>query len=142
MTPTEPPDAQTTGAAGGPEAPASGAAPQPSDAVKQCLACYDADEQPPQAVERAAVKQVLADLSRRAPGHSVEVRVPPHAAVQVVAGVRHRRGTPPALVQLKARTLLQLATGARTWADAVESGDIRASGERSDLSEYFPPPLA
>lgn len=133
MTPPEP-----TGSEAG--RPPSNDVDQRSDAVTQCLACYDVGERPPRAVEKSAVKEILADLSARAPGHSVEVRVPPHAAVQVVAGVRHRRGTPPALVQMKARTLVELATGIRTWADAVESGDIRASGERSDLRGLFPLP--
>ena len=83
------------------------------------------------------MKATLAELSARAPGHSVEVRVPPYAAVQVVARVRHRRGTPPALVQLDAATLLRLATGDLMWADAAADRSVRASGERSDLSNYF-----
>lgn len=107
-------------------------------AIAACLDHYGASEVPPKAVEKAAVKEILAQLSRIAPGHSVEVRVPPFAAVQVVAGVKHRRGTPPALVQLRARTLIELATGARSWTAGVADGDIRASGERSDLSSLFP----
>lgn len=106
--------------------------------LTECLGYYQAGAQPPRATEKAAVKAILAELSTRAPGHSVEVRVPPHAAVQVVAGVRHRRGTPPALVQLKAATLVRLAAGTQTWADATAAGELRASGERSDLSHLFP----
>jgi len=87
---------------------------------------------------RAAVKRTLADLVSIAPGHSVEVRVPPHAAVQAIPGVRHRRGTPPAVVELDARTWLDLVTGAVSWADAMQSGRISASGERSDLSPFLP----
>jgi putative sterol carrier protein len=64
--------------------------------------------------------------------------VPPYAAVQAVEGVKHRRGTPAAVVECDGRTWLQLATGALTWADAVASGRLRASGERSDLSAYLP----
>lgn len=107
-------------------------------AVATCRDAYLAEEIPDRATEKAAVKAILADLAARAPGHSVEVRVPPYAAVQVVAGVRHRRGTPPALVQLDARTIVGLATGHLTWADAEEAGRLRASGERSDLSDLFP----
>lgn len=106
--------------------------------VAACRAHYARGEKPDRATEKAAVKATLAELSARAPGHSVEVRVPPYAAVQVVAGVRHRRGTPPALVQLDAATLLRLATGDLMWADAAADGSVRASGERSDLSGYFP----
>ena len=51
-------------------------------------------------------------LEERAPGHSVEVRVPPYAAVQVIPGVRHTRGTPPAVVETDAETWIALATGA------------------------------
>ncbi len=108
------------------------------DAVAACHAYYNSGEAPPRKVEKAAVKAVLAELGRIAPGRSVEVRVPPYAAVQVVPGVRHRRGTPPALVQLGARTLVELAVGTTSWSDAVSSAAVRASGERSDLGEFFP----
>jgi hypothetical protein len=83
-------------------------------------------------------KHFLAVLATRAPGRSVEVRVPPYAAVQVVEGVRHTRGTPPAVVETDADTWIALATGDLTWRDAESSGRIRASGERADLSPYLP----
>lgn len=87
---------------------------------------------------RLLVKHYLALLEDRAPGRSVEVRVPPYAAVQVVAGVRHTRGTPPAVVETDGETWLALATGAVGWADAVAAGTVRASGERTDLAPYLP----
>jgi hypothetical protein len=83
-------------------------------------------------------KHFLAVLEERAPGRSVEVRVPPYAAVQVIAGVRHTRGTPPAVIETDAETWIALATGDLTWPDALESGRARASGERTDLSPYLP----
>jgi len=88
--------------------------------------------------DRLLVKHFLAVLAERAPGRSVEVRVPPYAAAQVVAGVRHTRGTPPAVVETDAATWVDLATGALRWADAVADGRVRASGERTDLSAYLP----
>jgi len=88
--------------------------------------------------ERAAVRHFLAVLASRHPGKSVEVRVPPYAAVQCVAGARHTRGTPPAVVETDATTWLALARGRMTFADAVSTGTVRASGERSDLSEQLP----
>lgn len=106
--------------------------------VLTCLAAYDTDTPADRTTERAAVKAALASLVATAPGRSVEVRVPPYAAVQAVPGVVHRRGTPPALVQLPARALLRLAVGSLTWAEALASGDVHASGERSDLSGYLP----
>jgi hypothetical protein len=87
---------------------------------------------------RLLVKHFLAVLAERAPGASVEVRVPPYAAVQAVAGVRHTRGNPPAVVELDAETWIALATGALDWADAEGHGRVRASGERADLSPLLP----
>lgn len=87
---------------------------------------------------KAATKHLLALLEQRAPGRSVEVRVPPFAAVQCVSGARHTRGTPPAVVETDAPTWIALATGELAWADAVQAGRVHASGERSDLSEWLP----
>ena len=87
---------------------------------------------------RLLVKHFMAVLGTRAPGKSVEVRVPPYAAVQAVEGVRHTRGTPPAVVETDADTWLALAVGALTFADAERAGKLRASGERADLTAYLP----
>ena len=64
--------------------------------------------------------------------------MPPYAAAQVVPGVRHTRGTPPAVVELDGATWVALATGRVSWADAMAEGKVRASGERADLSPYLP----
>ena len=68
----------------------------------------------------AAAHQALPGRCSRParPASSVEVRVPPYAAVQVVPGVRHTRGTPPAVVEMDAATWIALATGDLAWADA------------------------
>jgi len=87
---------------------------------------------------RLLVKHYLAVLETRAPGHSVEVRVPPYAAVQAIPGVRHTRGTPPAVVETDAETWIGLATSELTWAEATGAGRVRASGERADLTAYLP----
>lgn len=87
---------------------------------------------------RLLTKHFLAVLAERAPGRSVEVRVPPYAAVQAVPGVRHTRGTPPAVVETDPETWVALATGELGWAEAVADGRIRASGERADLSPHLP----
>jgi hypothetical protein len=87
---------------------------------------------------RLLTKHFLAVLEQRAPGRSVEVRVPPYAAVQVIAGVRHTRGTPPAVVETDPETWVALATGRLSWEAAEEGGSITASGERADLSSYLP----
>jgi hypothetical protein len=71
------------------------------------------------------------------PGRAVEVRVPPYLAIQILGGTTHRRGTPPAVVEMSPQTWLELFTKKLAWADAVATGRIIASGERSDLSELF-----
>ncbi len=95
---------------------------------------YDADR----ATTATAVRWTLAELARVAPGHAVEVRVPPHGAVQAVAGGRHTRGTPPNVVETTPATWLRLATGDLTWAEGLASGQVRASGVRCDLSAWLP----
>lgn len=86
---------------------------------------------PDRAVQRAAVKESLAALAAAAPGHSVEVRVPPFGAVQCVSGPRHGRGNPPNVVETDARTWLALVTGHMGWDEALSSGALTASGSRT-----------
>ncbi|HWU20164.1 MAG TPA: sterol carrier family protein [Nocardioides sp.] len=87
---------------------------------------------------RLLTKHFMALLEERAPGRSVEVRVPPYAAVQVIEGVRHTRGTPPAVIETDAATWIALAAGDLAWPDAVATARVTASGERTDLSAYLP----
>ncbi len=88
---------------------------------------------------RDAVKATLGWLAQSNPGRSVEIRVPPHGAVQAIAGgPRHTRGTPPNVVEMNPDTWLALVTGALSWADAVADGRISASGTRADLSALLP----
>ncbi|UCM89332.1 sterol carrier family protein [Streptomyces marincola] len=80
----------------------------------------------------AITTRVLADaLAAKAPGASTELRVPPFAAVQCLAGPRHTRGTPPNVVETDPVTWLRLAAGRTAWDAAVASGRLRASGERA-----------
>jgi hypothetical protein len=95
-------------------------------------------EQPSRAVLGAAVKTTARWLAQQVPGRSVELRVPPHVAVQCVPGPRHTRGTPPNVVETDAVTFLRLATGRTMWADAVRAGAVHASGLRADLSRALP----
>jgi hypothetical protein len=85
-----------------------------------------------------AVKQSLALLTERAPGRAIEVRIPPYAAVQCGDGPTHTRGTPPNVIEMNAETWLALASGERSWADAMSAGLIIASGVRADLTELLP----
>src|SRR6516164_136777 len=74
----------------------------------------------------------------QAPGHAVEVRVPPYAAAQCIEGPRHSRGTPPNVVETDPVTWIRLAAGLTSWADALATGAVRASGVRADLGPYLP----
>jgi hypothetical protein len=84
------------------------------------------------------VKQTLAVLVERSPGRAIEVRIPPYAAVQCGAGPTHTRGTPANVIEMNAETWLALASGERTWADAMSLGLINASGARADLTDLLP----
>ena len=85
-----------------------------------------------------AVRYLLQLLDEKAPGNSVEVRVPPFGAVQVVQGPRHTRGTPPNVVEMDATTWIAVATGVEHWSDAASTGRIHASGTRADLTDILP----
>ena len=84
------------------------------------------------------VKKYLELLSKKAPGHSVEVRIPPYSAIQCVSGPVHKRGTPRAVIEMDAETFLMLSTGKLLWQDGINQGVINASGERANLDGYFP----
>jgi hypothetical protein len=109
-----------------------------SESVKDALDALDRGAEPDRTVLRDAVRVLLAELAHRAPGRSVEVRIPPFGAIQCVAGPRHTRGTPPNVVETDPMTWLLVATGRLTWVDAVASGKVHASGIRTDLTPYLP----
>ena len=105
--------------------------------VRQVLAAVRAGDLTP-ADTRHAVRSTLRWFAALHPGHTVEIRVPPHAAVQAVEGPRHTRGTPANVVEIDPTTWLALATGATSWESAVAAGRVHASGGRADLSPYLP----
>lgn len=92
----------------------------------------------PRAVLATAVRYTLEEVTARAPGNSVEVRVPPFGVTQCVEGPRHTRGTPPNVIECDAATWLAMATGRLSWAEAVATGKVAASGLRADLSALLP----
>ncbi len=110
-----------------------------TDDLAAVLAWVAGGPAPERAVQKAAVKESLAAVVARAPGHAVEVRVPPFGAVQCLRGPRHTRGTPPNVVEADPKTWLALVIGALTWNDAVGSGRLTASGSRAgEVAELFP----
>lgn len=96
-------------------------------------------DRPARPVVADAVRGSLRTLERVAPGHSVEVRVPPFGAVQCVDGPQHTRGTPPNVVETDPRTWLALALGRDGFDDAVADGRLRVSGHRAtDIRRWLP----
>ncbi len=85
----------------------------------------------------ATVKEILDLIKNISPGKSVELRVPPYGAIQCVAGGNHRRGTPPNTVEMSGQTLIRLINEPALWITLCESGEVRASGMASDLSNVF-----
>jgi hypothetical protein len=96
-----------------------------------------------------AVRYLLQLLADRAPGNTVEVRVPPYGAVQCIEGPTHTRGTPPNVIETDAATWVALATGtgpgsadqqsgAERWAAALAAGKVSASGSRASLADQLP----
>ncbi len=86
---------------------------------------------------KAQVKQILKVIQELAPGRSVELRIPPYAAIQCVGGSTHRRGTPPNVVQMSARTLIDLTQSPEKWQKFRDIGLVQVSGTNSDLSAIF-----
>ena len=85
-----------------------------------------------------AVRYSLQLLAEQAPGGTVEVRVPPYAAVQCIEGPKHTRGTPPNVIETDAATWIALAAGDLSWRDARDAGRVHASGQRADLADVLP----
>jgi hypothetical protein len=86
---------------------------------------------------RVQVKKILGQIKLLAPGKSVELRVPPYGVIQCIAGSNHRRGTPPNTVEMSGQTLIRLINEPSLWSPLCDSGEVRATGMLSDLSNVF-----
>src|SRR6201997_4025311 len=87
----------------------------------------------------AAVRLTARTLAEVAPGASVEVRIPPFAAVQCISGPSHTRGTPPNVVEADPRTWLLLATGLLGLEEAKAAGALTLSGARAgEIGRWLP----
>ena len=85
----------------------------------------------------AQVKEILNIIKELSPGGLVELRIPPYAAIQCVAGGNHKRGTPPNTVEMSGQVLIKLINDPSSWHNLCAQGEIAASGINSDLSELF-----
>ena len=86
---------------------------------------------------KSQVKKILKIVEKIAPGKLVELRIPPYAAIQCVAGGTHRRGTPPNVVEMAGETLINLVDDPAKWENFCNQGLISASGTSADLSHLF-----
>jgi hypothetical protein len=86
-----------------------------------------------------AVRYSLQLLEAKSQGKSVEVRVPPFAAIQCIAGPIHRRGTPANVVECPPQLWLELCSGRLSWSEALASGKLLASGNRAaEIADLLP----
>ncbi|MDO5030668.1 MAG: sterol carrier family protein [Corynebacterium sp.] len=96
-----------------------------------------ASEKPTRSSLAKAVRLSARMLAQEAPGHSVEVRVPPFVAVQCIEGPRHTRGTPPNVVEMSPEIWLALASGMISLDQGERHIDI--SGTRAgEIAMHLP----
>jgi len=108
-------------------------------AIKDWIQDPDGQQKPGRALLADAVRRTARTLEADAPGHSVELRVPPFVAVQCIEGPRHTRGTPPNVAETAPVTFLQLATGFSHWPEMRSAGRVQASGSHvDDVAGVFP----
>jgi hypothetical protein len=92
----------------------------------------------PQALPMAT-RYLLQEMQLQHPGGTIELRVPPYGAAQLVGGLSHRRGTPPNVVEIDPESFVDLALGKVSWEELDESGKLLASGARAlELRNLFP----
>ena len=86
-----------------------------------------------------AVRYLLQQIENKHPGGTIELRVPPYGAVQILDGLNHRRGTPPNVVELNPEVFLELALGKGSFEEKAGSGSVSLSGDRAgDARAVFP----
>ncbi|MDS1271889.1 sterol carrier family protein [Lipingzhangella sp. LS1_29] len=107
-------------------------------AVRTAVDALASGHTPERGLLRAAVRGSLAELGRRAPGSTLEVRVPPFGAAQCLEGPRHTRGTPPSVVETTPQVWLRLCSGDLDWHHAVAAREVAASGAHTDLGRVLP----
>lgn len=85
-----------------------------------------------------AVRYLLQEIEIRHPGGTIELRVPPYGAVQCVAGLEHRRGTPPNVVEMTPELFIQLAQGEISLESVPHGAGLTLSGARApEIASVF-----
>lgn len=86
-----------------------------------------------------AVRFCLEEITQRAPGRAVEIRVPPFGAAQCLGGANHRRGTPPNVFEISPEDFLNLCLGVVSFSELESAGKISTSGVLIlELKQQFP----
>jgi len=86
---------------------------------------------------KSRIKKILKMVHEIAPGNSVELRIPPYAAIQCIPGPVHRSGTPPNVVEMSGHTLIKLVENPTHWDEFCYKGLISASGTNANLRDLF-----
>ena len=86
---------------------------------------------------KSQVREILKIVQQLSPGNSVELRIPPYAAIQCVPGSVHKRGTPPNVVEMSGQTLIELISNPSNWDELCSKGLISASGTKANLEDLF-----
>jgi len=86
-----------------------------------------------------AVRFLLQRIEKDHPGHSVELRIPPYGAIQCIAGLNHRRGTPPNVVEMPPEVFIRICLGELSLEAAEAAGSVLVSGVLAkELTDIFP----
>ncbi len=85
-----------------------------------------------------ATRYLLQEIEKRFPGGTVELRVPPYGAIQCIAGMDHRRGTPPNVVELEPELFLDLCLGSAKWQEGVRTGASVSGAMANEVASIFP----
>jgi len=86
---------------------------------------------------KSHIREILKIVQQLSPGNSVELRIPPYAAIQCVPGSVHKRGTPPNVVEMSGQTLIELINNPSNWDELCSEGLISASGTKANLEDLF-----
>jgi hypothetical protein len=85
-----------------------------------------------------AVRYLLQEIEIRHPGGTVELRVPPYGAVQCIAGMDHRRGTPPNVVEIIPELFIELALKRVSFDEVPVGAGLMLSGVRAhEIASVF-----
>ena len=85
-----------------------------------------------------ATRYLLQEIEKRYPGGSVELRVPPYGAIQCIAGMDHRRGTPPNVVELEPELFIELCLGKAQWQAGSRVGASVSGAMANEVASIFP----